>query len=232
MIQYADDTILLMPACQEQIKFMKQLLLDYADSIGLKLNFQKSLLIPINVDDDMVNQLAHLWECTVGKMPFTYLGLPMGTTKPSVTDLMPLVERTERRLSSSLCMLDHGSKLTLLNSLITSMMIYPMCTLKFPPKLIEHLDKIRRHCLWRKKTDQGEKANSLAAWNLVCRPKKNGGLGILDIKTQNTALLLKFLHSFYNKHGIPWVHLIWNTYYNNKVPHATDACGLSGGKMS
>jgi hypothetical protein len=29
------------------------------------------------------------------------------------------------------------------------------------------------------------------------------------------ALLLKFLDKFYNKHNIPWVNLIWNTYYSN-----------------
>lgn len=142
-----------------------------------------------------------------------------------MVDLMPFVERTEHKLSSTLYMLDQGSKLTLLNSLITSMLIYPMCTLKFPPKLIEHLDKIRRRCLWRKQSDQGEIVNSLAAWDLVCRPKTHGGLGIINIKTQNIALLLKFLHNFYNRKDLPWVNLIWATYYNNKVPHATEPCG-------
>lgn len=48
VIQYTDDTILLMPACPQQVKNMKLLLTDYAESIGLKLNFSKSLLIPIN----------------------------------------------------------------------------------------------------------------------------------------------------------------------------------------
>lgn len=100
-----------------------------------------------------------------------------------------------------------------------------MCTLKFPPKLIEYLDKIRRRCLWRKKMDQGETCNSLAAWDLVSRPKKHGGLGVLDIKVQNTGLLMKFLHSFYNKKDTPWCELIWSTYYNGKIPHATDASG-------
>lgn len=132
-------------------------------------------------------------------MPFTYLGMPMGTTWPTIIELMPIVECTERKLSSSLCTLDHGSKLTLLNSLITSMMIYPMCTIKFPPKLIEHLDKIRRRCLWCKKTEISESSNSFVAWDLMFYPKHCGGLGVLDIKVQNTALLLKFLHAFYNK---------------------------------
>jgi hypothetical protein len=28
-------------------------------------------------------------------------------------------------------------------------------------------------------------------------------------------LLLKFLDKFFNRHNIPWVNLIWNTYYSN-----------------
>jgi hypothetical protein len=49
----------------------------------------------------------------------------------------------------------------------------------------------------------------------ICRPKAQGGLGVLDLNIQNKALLLKNLHKFYNKQDIPWVNLIWNSYYTN-----------------
>ena len=87
------------------------------------------------------------------------------------------------------------------------------------------MDKIRRHCLWTKKTADGVKHNSLAAWPMVCRPKSSGGLGGLDLKVQNDGLLLKFLHKFYNRMDIPWVQLIWDTYYIASIPHAMVACG-------
>ena len=100
-----------------------------------------------------------------------------------------------------------------------------MCTLKLHPKVIEHLDKLRRYCLWAKNSDDGVKNNSLAAWELVCRPKNKGGLAVIDIKTQNAALLLKHLFKFYNHHDVPWVTLIWDTYYSDRVPHAVDQLG-------
>jgi hypothetical protein len=34
---------------------------------------------------------------------------------------------------------------------------------------------------------------------LVCRPKSKGGLGITNFAAQNEALLLEFLHNFFNK---------------------------------
>lgn len=75
------------------------------------------------------------------------------------------------------------------------------------------------------RTDQGDKCNSLAAWDRVCHPKNKGGLGVINLKVQSDALLLKYLHKFYNHTPIPWVELIWSTYFNNKIPHASDPCG-------
>lgn len=214
-----------MPACLIQATRMKNILTDYATSIGLRINFHKSTLIPINTTPDLGQNIAKIFGCVVGSMPFTYLGLPLGTTRPTVQDLMLLVYHAERSIPTSMSIMSKAGKLSLLNSLITSLIIYTMGTLKLPPKVLEQLDKIRRHCLWIKKTNQGEKSNSLAAWDLVCRPKQSGGLGVINLQVQNDALLLKFLHKFYNKHDIPWVQLLWDTYYTNRIPHAVDPCG-------
>jgi hypothetical protein len=40
-------------------------------------------------------------------------------------------------------------------------------------------------------------------------------LGVLNMKTQNQALLFIFLDKLYNKREIPWVQLIWTDYYHN-----------------
>ena len=58
VVQYADDTILVMPACPEQAASMKLVLEDYAASVGLKINFHKSTLIPINIDHMRATDLA------------------------------------------------------------------------------------------------------------------------------------------------------------------------------
>lgn len=48
-----------------------------------------------------------------------------------------------------------------------------------------------------------------AAWEMVCLPKEEGGLGIINIETQNQALLMKNLDKFFNKKDIPWVNIVW-----------------------
>jgi hypothetical protein len=140
----------------------------------------------------------------------------MGTSRPTIQDLMPLVDTVERRLSASSSRLNQGSRLQLLNSVLSPMSIYYLCTLHIPLGIIKQLNRIERQCLWRGNSDTPRQ--SLAAWDLVCRPKDNGGLGIINLKLQNQGLLIKHLHKFYNKADIPWVSLIWNSYYDGVVP--------------
>jgi hypothetical protein len=49
--------------------------------------------------------------------------------------------------------------------------------------------------------------------------KKRGGLGVIRLRLQNDALLMKNLDKFFNKANLPWVKLIWSQYYSNgKLP--------------
>jgi hypothetical protein len=45
--------------------------------------------------------------------------------------------------------------------------------------------------------------------------KKQRGLGVVRLETHNKALLLKYLHKFFNNYDLPWVNLIWNNYYRS-----------------
>lgn len=49
---------------------------------------------------------------------------------------------------------------------------------------------------------------------MICFPKPEGGLGVLNLRTHNEGLLLKHLHKFFNRLDIPWVHLVWDCYYS------------------
>ncbi|MCI45360.1 putative RNA-directed DNA polymerase, partial [Trifolium medium] len=45
---------------------------------GLKVNFNKSLLVEVNIPDSWLHEAASALCCKVGKMPFLYLGLSIG----------------------------------------------------------------------------------------------------------------------------------------------------------
>jgi hypothetical protein len=77
--------------------------------------------------------------------------------------------------------------------------------------------------LWRDDIDTPKQ--SLAAWEMLTEPKDKGGVGLVNFTKKNEALLMKYLDKFYNKADIPWVSLLWDSYYAESVPHATKLCG-------
>jgi hypothetical protein len=186
IIQYVDDTLLFLQADARQLFCLKALLHSFALSTGLKVNYHKSCLIPVNVNvpEEKMPLLTGVFVCVVGELPFTYLGLPLGTTNPLVKDFAPLICRIERKLSASSTFLSYSSRLQLVNSVISSLPTYYMCTLKLPDTVLDVIDKFRKNSLWRG-TDVNAKGYNLAAWEMVIVPKDKGGLGVKNLKLQN-----------------------------------------------
>jgi hypothetical protein len=110
IIQYADDTLLIMGASSQQLFALKALLNIFADSTGLKVNYAKSSIIPINVTPEKMQHLAATFHCHVGELLFTYLGLPLSHKKPLARDCLSLVTRVERRLVCTSIFLSQGGK--------------------------------------------------------------------------------------------------------------------------
>jgi hypothetical protein len=131
-------------------------------------------MILINILEDEVNSLANSLGCISAPMPFTYLGLPMGTTKPTIRDLSPLTDRVERRLTASSSFLSYVDRLALVNLVLSYLPIHYLCSPDILDGVIDVRDRARRHCLWRKRK-YDDKAHSLASWEMVCRPKSQGG---------------------------------------------------------
>lgn len=224
VVQYADDTLLIMQADAKQLFCLKAILNSFAASTGLKVNFSKSSMVPINVSEEKMRVLASTFGCQIGCLPFTYLGLPLGTTKPKMEDFAPLLDRAERKLTACSTLLSYAGRLEYVNTVISPTVTYAMCTFKLHKGIIKDIDRIRKQCLWRGNSDR-KRGGNLVAWPLVQRPKKHGGLGVKNLLVHNDALLLKQLHKFYSKLDIPWVQQLWFKYYEGRVPHAQKEVG-------
>jgi hypothetical protein len=99
-----------------------------------KSNFHKSSVVPINISATIASDIADSLGCKIAFMPFIYLGLPLGSTKPSVQVLMPLVDRIERRVSATFMLMSYSGKVSLINSLLTSIATFTMCSIQLHPK--------------------------------------------------------------------------------------------------
>lgn len=205
---------MVMEACPTQLLHLKEILNAFASSTGLRVNYNKSVMVPLNISEETLQNLATTFQCQKGSLPFTYLGLPLGTTKPNIEDFVPLMQKVEKRLQCTSMFLSQGGKLEMVNSVFSSSAVFHAGTLKLHKGVINQLDKYWKHCLWRG-GDLGSKKPHKAAWSMVTLPKKQGGLGVQRTATHNDAMLMKFLHKFFNKVNVPWVKLIWDNYYHN-----------------
>lgn len=115
IVQYADDTLIIMQASATQLFALKGILQAFSTSTGLRVNYNKSMLFPINISKEKLKHLARTFNCQKGSLPFTYLGLPLGLHKPRIVDFSPLVSKCERRLVMASSFLNQAGRLQLTN---------------------------------------------------------------------------------------------------------------------
>ena len=81
IVQYADDTLVIMQEDTRHLFCLKALLNTFASATWLKVNYGKSFLVPLNISVDRIELFTNTLQCAKGEFPFTYLGLPLGIYK-------------------------------------------------------------------------------------------------------------------------------------------------------
>jgi hypothetical protein len=98
-LQYTDDTLLFIKNDVRQAHNLKWLLSIFEHLSGMRINFNKSDLVPINVTIEEVNVLAQVFGCKVSEFPLKYLGVPLHFGKLRKQDLQPLIDSIIKRIA-------------------------------------------------------------------------------------------------------------------------------------
>ncbi|GAU16975.1 hypothetical protein TSUD_37330 [Trifolium subterraneum] len=97
------------------------------------VNFHKSMLVGVNIPDSWLGEAASALCCKVGKIPFFYLGLPIGGDSRRLSFWEPVLDRLKNRLSGwKNRFLSFGGRLVLLKSVLSSLPIYVISFFKAP----------------------------------------------------------------------------------------------------
>ncbi|KAF3672124.1 hypothetical protein FXO38_06262 [Capsicum annuum] len=137
---------------------------------GLKINLSKYEIIPVGVVDN-IDFLAQVLQCRVGALPTTYLGLRLGQANKDISALIPVIQRTEKRLVGwQERYFSKGGTKVLIKSILSSVLIYCM-SLFNTPSVIGKLERMQRDFLWD--VTDGAKNFHLVRWEIVTSPKRN-----------------------------------------------------------
>jgi hypothetical protein len=79
--------------------------------------------------------------------------------------------------------------------------------MQIPVGVRKRLDFYRSRFFWQ--SDENKKKYRLTKWNIVCRPKYQGGLCIEVLEIKNRCLLSKWLFKLLNEDGV-WQELLHN----------------------
>ena len=90
LMHFTDDTILVLPPNLVQFAHIKNLLMHFTAFTRLKFNYDKSILVPINVPGSQLPSLISILGCKKGSFPLTYLGLPLAPQDQKLKTLTKL----------------------------------------------------------------------------------------------------------------------------------------------
>ncbi|GAU31515.1 hypothetical protein TSUD_332900 [Trifolium subterraneum] len=174
---------------------------------GLKVNFNKSMLVGVNIADSWLRAVASALRCTVGKTPFLYLGLPIGGDPRRLGFWEPVLTRIQNRLSGwKSCFLSFGGRLVLLKSVLTSMPVYALSFFKAPSGIISSINSILIKFFWGGSEDT--RKISWISWKDICSSKEHGGLGVRHLREFNLALLGKWCWRMLVDRGGLWFRVL------------------------
>jgi hypothetical protein len=98
-LQYADDTILFIENDVEVARNLKWVLTCFEQVSWMKINYEKSELVPINLDQAETELIKEVMGCVVGAFPIKYLGIPLHHDKLRREDLQPLIDKILNRIA-------------------------------------------------------------------------------------------------------------------------------------
>ncbi|KAL6516895.1 hypothetical protein OROHE_018183 [Orobanche hederae] len=210
-LQFADDTVLMGEAKSDNTRIMKRILRNLELISGLKVNFEKSGLFGVNIAEETLSDMAAILGCEVGKLPIPYLGIKVGVNQRKGETWSSVIQKIRSRLKRwDDKNISFGGRITLLNSVLSSIPTFYLSFYKIPAKTLSEIVRLQRNFLWGGR--EGPNKLSWVKWGIICKSKEEGGLGVKDLGLFNKALLGKWAWRFLNERECLWVRVVESRY--------------------
>lgn len=190
-IYFADDLILFAEASVSRVRVIRGALEKFCSASGQKVSLEKSkIFFSKNVSRELGGQISAVSGISSTHGLGKYLGMPVLHKRVNKETFGSVLEWISSRLAGwKGRMLSFSGRVTLTKTVLSSIPIHSMSTIILPASTSMKLDRISRDFLWGSTVEK--RKQHLLAWNKVCLPKKDGGLGIRKARDTNRALISK-----------------------------------------
>jgi len=110
---------------------------------------------------------------------------------------------TERIDSWTSKNLTFTGRLQLLSSVLYSLQVYWTGIFVLPKKSLKDINQKFNRFIWNGKN--GNFAKAKIAWNEICYPKREGGLGLKNLDIWNISSMMRHIWSMFARSGSIWV---------------------------
>ena len=141
---FADDTLVFCNDTREQLAYISWVLLWFEAISSLKINLEKSSILPIGTMENLEDLAAEL-SYRKGNLPTTYLGRPLKMKRKSTQVWDGVEERFRKKLALwKRQYISKGGRLTLIKSTLSNLPIYTMSLYRMAIGVKLRLEKIQR----------------------------------------------------------------------------------------
>ncbi|XP_019225379.1 PREDICTED: uncharacterized protein LOC109206956 [Nicotiana attenuata] len=204
---FADDILLFCKGELQAIVLMLRGLQSFSNASVLTTNAAKSDIFIANMDEQCLQDLCELTGYKRGSLPFRYLGVPISSKKLVALDCEILVDKMTMKIKCwGTRNLSYAGRVLLVNAVLMHIHSYWASIFVLPKKVIKSIIGVCMSFLSDGKVHTNK--SSLAAWDLVCRTKRHGGLGVHDTAAWNEAVIAKYVWNIAAKTDNMWVR--WN----------------------
>ncbi|GJW93322.1 putative RNA-directed DNA polymerase [Tanacetum coccineum] len=200
---FADDLFIFAYGDVQSVVVIKECLDEFKHA-----SIPKSTAFFCNVLNHVKLSILNVLPFEEGRLPVKYLGVPLVSSRLKARDCKELVEKVQNRvLDWKNKALSIAGRLQLIRSVISSMHVFWASVFVIPNRVLMDIEQCMRNFLWCPSSSSKGKAK--VAWELVCLPKDEGGLGIRRLEHFNSALLVSHiwnLLSLKESLWVKWVH--------------------------
>ncbi|GJZ00797.1 hypothetical protein Tco_0518226 [Tanacetum coccineum] len=206
---FADDLFLFAHGDVNSAMVIKEALDEFKDASGLIPSMPKSTDYFCNVLNHTKLSILHFLPFEEGRLPVKYLGVPLVSSRLIFRDYKDLIEKVQNRINDwKNNSLSIAGRLQLIQSVMGSMHVFWALVFMLPSRVLLDIEQLMRGFLWCQGSMR--KGNSKVAWEVVCLPKDEGGLGICRLEQFNKALMVSHiwkLLSLKESLWVKWIHV-------------------------